>query len=567
MQIVAIDDDAADLELVRRSLKPYPDVRLVTIASFEDACAVVPQTEVDCILLDLMLPGLERFEGIRTLREISPGVPIVLLTSTDDIEVYVDAIEAGADDCICKDEINGRQLYRSVRNTVQRHRLQRELEVAARTDSLTGLPNRAAMVSFLDSLREQVAPEPIALVLMDIDDFKLVNDSHGHDIGDKFLVHFAERLQQCASQHPRSMTCRLGGDEFVVLLRGEDPHKQVNQFTRCLRRALKSPMNIDGLELFAGVSTGAVNSQNGCDYQELLREADMAMFASKSRGKARHSWFDAPMREQSRQRLALEGAVRRAVDGREFYLQYQPKVEIETGRVVGFEALARWSPEDSAISPARFIPVAERTGAIHRLGAWALREVCRQLKRWDQEGLETNIAVNVSPVQLDNPRFVHSVAEALQEHGVAARRITLEVTESSAVHEVVDATTKLQELREMGVQISIDDFGTGHSSLSQLHQLPVDELKVDRSFVSTVTDACEFSRVFIETIYVLASTLGLKVVAEGIETEQQRQFLLDSGYQLGQGFHFSGPLAAPAATALLASNAVVQHDPAELARW
>lgn len=555
VRIVAIDDDASDLMIIDYALQQYQDLQLVTFTDIATAAEDLRQTPADIILLDLCMPPDERFQGVARVLACAPETPVIVLTGREEIEIYSDAIQAGAHDCLCKNGISGPLLYRCIRNTLERHKLQQQLRQAACTDTLTGLPNRAAMVSELESrLASGAARNPFCLLFVDIDDFKLINDGHGHDVGDRYLVEFVQRVSQCLK--PTDLLARFGGDEFVILLNDAVEDLQVSDFVSQVLDALSSPIVIEGNELFSAVSIGVVSATDRhVQYNQLLLEADTAMFVAKSRGKSRYVWFDSEMQQQALERLSFERSLRHAVDNNEFELLYQPVVQIESGQVVGFEALVRWHPPQGMVPPLKFIPVAERTGAIHRIGQWVLETACSQIKDWIALEPEVTVAVNVSPVQLEQKLFAESVLDVLHRHDVPPTRLTIEITESGAIKDFERVAQVLADLRQAGVRISVDDFGTGHSSLSQLHRLPVSEVKIDKSFIQAVEDATDYSRLFVETIQALATSIGLETVAEGIETPQQRQLLLECGYSRGQGYLFAAPMKVEEATALLARSA------------
>ncbi|GAB5404718.1 MAG: hypothetical protein Aurels2KO_29490 [Aureliella sp.] len=560
LQVFAIDDDFGDRQIIARSLRAYSEIELSLFESLEDALQVANQRRPDLILLDLCLPGVLGYDGLQEIHNIWGNVPVIVLTGCEDIAVYREAIQAGANDCLCKNELASGPLYRCIHSTLQRNELQEELRVAAHSDALTGLPNRSAVVAELER-RSNDGPgkrRPFCLLFLDIDDFKLINDGYGHDVGDQYLLEFVKRISACLG--PDDMLARFAGDEFVVVLDGAEDDEQVSVFVSCIEDSLNIPILIAGNELYTAVSIGVVASSDDYEHcQRMLLEADTAMFASKSRGKARYSWYDAEMQQEALERLAFERSLRHAIDRDELHLMYQPIVEIATGAFVGFEALMRWSPPSGAVPPLKFIPIAERTGVIHRLGRWAIETTCQQLVQWRKVLPDVSIAVNVSPVQLEHVSFREAVFDSLRKFSLPPSCLTIEITESGAIKEFDCAVGILSDLRDAGIGISVDDFGTGHSSLSQLHKLPVSEVKIDRSFVQAMDDESDYSRLFIETIHVLAGSLGLQTVAEGIESNRQRQQLIDCGYRRGQGYLFAEPMVAAAATAALQESVRQAH--------
>jgi diguanylate cyclase (GGDEF)-like protein/PAS domain S-box-containing protein len=427
-------------------------------------------------------------------------------------------------------------------------------------DSLTELPNRAL---FMDRLghalltRVRRANEaPFAVLFLDLDRFKTVNDSLGHLVGDQLLVAVAKKLERCL--RPNDTIARLGGDEFTILLDPLHEPQDASDVAERLQQALAEPIPIEGHEVFTSVSIGVALSSAGYTRpEELLRDADTAMYQAKLRGKARYVVFDPTMHTDVLELLQLESDLRRALERAELRVHYQPIVSLYTEQVVGFEALVRWQhPQRGLIPPDTFIPLAEDTGLIVTLGELVLREACRQLAAW-QADLPTlpalKMSVNLSARQLAQPNLVEQIGRILAEIGLPAQQLKLEILESALIGRAQAAET-LGQLKQLGVQISIDDFGTGYSSLSYLHQFPVDTLKIDRSFVGRMGSNGEHSEI-ISAVVALARSLGMEAVAEGIETTSQRDQLRDLQCDYGQGWLFARALDQAAATALVASLA------------
>jgi diguanylate cyclase (GGDEF)-like protein/PAS domain S-box-containing protein len=427
---------------------------------------------------------------------------------------------------------------------------------AALHDALTRLPNRAL---FIDHLQHAIARANrhedylFAVLFLDLDRFKLLNDSFGHVVADQLLVAIARKLELCV--RPEDIVARLGGDEFTFLL---DDIKDISDATRVANRIhkeLAAPFNLSGQEVFTTASIGITLSSQRYDRPEdCLRDADTAMYRAKALGKARHAIFDKSMHERVMALLKLETDLRRALEREEFRLHYQPIVVLETGQITGFEALVRWQhPERGLVPPVEFIAVAEETGLIIPIGRWILREACRQMQNW-QEQFSSNtplaISVNLSSKQFSQPDLIEQVKHILEETGLDARSLKLEITESVVMENAAAATVMLFQLLDLGVQLYIDDFGTGCSSLSHLHHFPFDTLKIDRSFVSRMSTEdgdLEIAR----TIVALAHSLHMEVMAEGVETAEQLAQLKVLNCEYGQGYLFSKPLEATAAGALL----------------
>ena len=433
------------------------------------------------------------------------------------------------------------------------------------SDALTGLPNR---ILFLDRLgraleRRKRHGALYAVLFLDLDRFKLVNDSLGHVVGDQLLIAIARRLQHClrgndsCSRFDNDHTiARLGGDEFTILL---DDIKQVGDAMRVadrIQKTLALPFNLEGHDVFTSASVGiAVGARDYDSPEAVLRDADTALYRAKALGKARYEVFDMEMRDRAVARLRLDTDLRRAIERGDFQLYYQPIVSLQHGTIEGFEALLRWPHWDRGlVYPADFIPVAEETGLILPMGWWALREACRQLATWQRmvgPDRVLTMAVNLSGKQFAQLDMAPLIERILKETGVPAAAVKLEITESAIVDNTASMIGLLLQLKALGLQIAIDDFGTGYSSLSYLHRLPIDSLKIDRSFVSCMApDSAEIVRAIVG----LAHNLGLDVIAEGVETYDQLEQLKVLGCEFGQGFLFSRPVESFEAEALLKST-------------
>jgi diguanylate cyclase (GGDEF)-like protein/PAS domain S-box-containing protein len=423
-------------------------------------------------------------------------------------------------------------------------------------DSLTDLANRNCLTERLRSAVERSRADPaaaFALLLLDLDRFKMVNDSLGHPAGDQLLKEVAQRLTACV--RPNDLVARLGGDEFALLLEDTRAPDDVARLARRLQQALEAPVSINGTELCTAASIGVTFSDMGYrEPDEMLRDADLAMYRAKSDGKGRLVLFDASMHEQLGQKLQLEADLRRAIGDGQLSLAFQPLYRLEPYRLDGFEALARWvHPTRGAVSPAVFVGLAEETGCIAALTDWAIDEAVRQLALWRATVPGHDHAVmhvNVSGKDLARPAFVAMVAEVLARHGLPARCLVLEITESTLMEQRERALAALDALVAMGVKLGIDDFGTGYSSLAYLSTLPFDCLKIDRSFVSSM-DKNSKNLEIVRTVLSLGLSLGKQVVAEGIETHAQLQRLRAMGATIGQGYLLGRPLPPAQALALL----------------
>jgi diguanylate cyclase (GGDEF)-like protein/PAS domain S-box-containing protein len=440
-----------------------------------------------------------------------------------------------------------------VRDISERRAYEERLQHQAHHDPLTGLPNRAL---FLDRLNQALNRarrdgQQRAVLFIDLDRFKDVNDSWGHDAGDRLLVGVTARLRACLRDE--DTLARQGGDEFTILLEAVADAGEAARVADRLATALDRPFPIEGQEHRITASIGIVMTQGvHLRAEDLLRDADIAMYRAKEAGKARYAIFDPAMQSGLLERLALERELRQALDTDRFVLHYQPIVDLATRAVVKVEALVRWPhPQRGFIPPTTFIPIAEESGLIRPLGRWVLREACRQARLWEQAGLPVAVAVNLTAHEFQGATLIEEVTSALAATGLTPEHLLLEITESVAMRDVAATTATLATLRGHGVRVAIDDFGTGYSSLAYLKRLPVDTLKIDRAFIDGLGDDPEDTAI-VEAIITLAHTLGLQVVAEGVETPAQAAQLRTLGCESAQGYLFARPLPASDLRALLA---------------
>ncbi|HEX7560348.1 MAG TPA: EAL domain-containing protein [Usitatibacter sp.] len=439
-----------------------------------------------------------------------------------------------------------------------RRRAEAELYHNAYHDNLTQLSNR---VHFDEQLNRAIArvqrhPEQrFAVMYLDFDRFKMVNDSLGHKAGDELLVNVAQRLKTMLRD--TDVLARLGGDEFAILVEDLERQRDAVDLAERIHKELQKPILLGTMEVAISASIGITFSTN--NYQtsdQIVRDADIAMYKAKSKGKAQYALFDSSLHAHVSAQLTLENELRKALGGGQIYLDYQPICTLRDQKLVGFEALARWNhPERGLLEPSMFIPVAEETGLIVPLGNWVLSEACRQMRDWRaiRDSSVLRMSVNVSSLQLTHPDFIAHVARSLQAGEMRPEQLTLEVTESVLMNGIENAISTLMALRQMGVQLSIDDFGTGYSSLSYLATLPIDALKVDRSFIDKMTREGEGSEI-VRAIFKLGQALSKEVYAEGIETSAQLALLQELGCEFGQGFLLSRPVNAERAGGILAAN-------------
>lgn len=423
-------------------------------------------------------------------------------------------------------------------------------------DDLTQLMSRSA---FLERVNKSIEfkknisnNHQFAILFIDLDRFKLINDSLGHLVGDKFLIEISERLKHCL--RPNDTIARLGGDEFAILLDNLNTSNEAVSIAKRLQEYLAQPLQIDNNELFPSLSIGIALSYLGYNtVEEIMRDADTAMYHAKGRGRSRFVVFDQEMHEKTADLLRLHNDLQRAVEREEFKVYYQPIVSIQDGTLIGFEALIRWHHQHRGyISPEVFIPIAEETNLIYQIGQWVLQEACRQLSLWKQNPaikLPLSMNVNLSAKQLHDARLIEKIKDLLNSYHLAPGELKLELTEGMVMENSHHSIKVFSQLKELGVQIAIDDFGTGYSSLSYLNQFPIDALKIDRSFTLTIDDSDENTSMnIIHSIITLAHSLGVKVVAEGIENLNHLKYLDKLKCDYGQGYLFSKPLNAHDAT-------------------
>lgn len=566
--VLIVDDLPENLHELIEALKADYRVRVATCGA--KALEIVEgPSPPDLVLLDVRMPGMDGYEVCRRLKATPVGarIPVIFVTVVDATEHKVEGFAAGAADYITKpfdiDEVKAR-----IRSHLELARLRRMLEdlVAQRTamlelseekyrrltqrDALTGLANR---VLFVELLRHAIAHAEasqgrLALLQIDLDHFKTINESLGHSCGDALLIEVARRL---SAQLPASDTiARSGGDEFAVLLELRPDLPAADLVAQGLLDALAAPYEIAGSTLYIGASIGiAVYPDDGRDAEALQSSADVALYQAKALGRGRLAYCSPELTQRARQRLTLEAELRQALKDDALVLHYQPQIDLVSGQIVALEALVRWQhPTRGLVPPGDFIPFAEESGLIVPIGEWVLRQACRQMQRWVEEGLAPElIAVNVSALQLERADFSAVVAGILGETGLAAHRVELEITESCAMRDRGRSFATLSALRRLGVRLSIDDFGTGYSSMAYLQELEVHKLKVDISFVRDMTSNSSNASI-VKAIIALGHSLGLEVIAEGVEEAGQAHYLRTLHCDVIQGYHISRPLP-PAETA------------------
>lgn len=585
-KILIVDDIADNLELLSKILTKR-GYRVSCAKNGSMALREAKSESPNLILLDINMPDLDGYQVCEQLKADihTNSIPVIFLSAQDDIKDKVKAFSMGGADFIGKpfeikevlvrvknqlalqtanNQINNlnRWLEERVKERtsemestnrilkqeiLQRHNLEQRLRHDALHDSLTGLPNRNLFMKQIEKCLDNVIDntnEQFAILFIDLDRFKVINDSLGHLAGDELLIACAQRLQNCLST--KDAIARLGGDEFTILLEQITSVKNAIIVAEKILEEFSTPFDLGNRSLMITVSIGIVMGNSEYHQEiDLLRDADTALYRAKELGKARYEIFTQQMYLDAMRRLELENELRQAIFNEELILYYQPIVSLDNSELKGFEALVRWQhPVKGIISPGEFIPLAEETGLIIALGEWVMQKACNQLYLWHEHltnAKDLTMSINVAGEQLHDPKFLENVDRIIAATKVSCQHLKFEITESMLIEDTKQVIAVLQEIKSRHIQISIDDFGTGYSSLSYLPQFPIDILKIDRSFVNAMNaDSQNFE--IVKTIIVLAQVLNMKIVAEGIETELQSNTLKSLNVDLGQGYLFSKPL-------------------------
>ena len=563
-----------DVQQIRQLLSELLcDHECVLAASAEDALSVLQTRDFDLVLSDINMPGTSGLDLVPRILERSPDTVVVMISGEQGIESAIEALRAGAFDYITK-PIDLRHVQAAVNRALGHRRLlvgkrryenhleelvkerTAEIEHLAYYDRLTDLPNRNL---FIDRCTQALGiaqrdEHQVGVVLASLDRFKKIAESLSHEAGDVVLREVASRLRSCVREG--DTVAHLEGDEFALLLTQVNSTDELSDVCLKVSEAMKRPFQLGNQDVYMTASIGiATFPANGEDTSIILRNAGAALYRAKKQGGNNYQFYAADMNAQAVKRLALESSLRRAIENQEFVPYYQPVVNLMTGEVLGAEALVRWEhPEFGILPPAKFIGLAEDTGLILDIADFVIREACRQTRQWQEEGLgQLTIAVNVSARHFQQVEFVDQIMEVLRETRLDPTCLDLELTETSIMENAPQAAALLSDIRRLGVRVSIDDFGTGYSSLSYLKSLPIDNLKLDQSFVKGATTDPD-DAALVMAIVTLAHNLRLKVIAEGVETEEQLAFLRLLRCDEGQGYLFGKPVPAATFRSTMASD-------------
>lgn len=584
--ILVVDDEPDNFDVIETLL--YNEPYLLSYLSSGDAVLeLLDKIQPDVILLDVMMPGTT---GIDTCQQIKSTarwqpIPIIMLTALTSKEDLAYCLEAGADDFISK-PINGLELRARVHSALRSYQRYKEiqelnihlsqfnilleeqvrqrtsdLEAFIRYDALTGLPSRFSLISKIEESFEAEIFQPFTLVILDCDQFQLVNSSLGYELGNKLLIAISDRLKGLAK--PDDMLAHLGGDKFCLFLSSTENLEHLKSTIHSILDIFDAPFSVEGIEIYITASYGiSLVSNTQKLAQERLQEADIAMHRAKSLGKGNYQIFDTSMHSAVLRRLQLEQDMHRALENEEFFVQYQPIVKLPERVLVGFEALSRWNhPTQGFVSPVDFILCAEETGLIVPIGLLVLRQSCAAIQYWRQHyQINLFVSVNLSVRQFAHPTLIDDIDQILKESAIASNILKLEITESAIVENPQMAISLIQELRSRHIDISIDDFGTGYSSLAYLSQFPVDHLKLDRFFTNKIGNQQDST--IVQAVIDLGHALNMSIVAEGIETLEQLEHLESRGCDFGQGYFFSRPLSFEGVNEYLLAQPLICPEPA-----
>jgi diguanylate cyclase (GGDEF)-like protein len=564
--VLIVDDQEADVQLLKSMLANAGYTSVASTMNPLEVCALHREHRYDLILLDLQMPGMSGFEVLAELKELEPRSYLAVLVVSGEPASKMRALQSGAKDFVSK-PFDPIEVLTRIHNLLEVRLLYKEAERQllhlAHYDPLTGLPNRKLFYELLGRALVQAAEHhwTVSVLVLDIDRFKNINDTLGHAMGDDLLRQCSNRLRNCLRN---DTIARLGGDEFgLILLTAKIPDESSVVASK-IRETLRQPFDLNGHEVTVTVSIGiTLYPLDALDVSSLMQNGDAAMYRAKEAGRNTYRFYTPQMNHRAIEKLDTEGALRKALERDEFILHYQPKVSLATGRIAGVEALLRWNrPGHGLVPPLDFIPILEETGLIIAVGNWVIQTACRQIVQWQQTGVgSVCIAVNLSTRQLSHENVntqTHAAMEqyaidpqllefevetvrAVRDNGIDAALLEFELTESLLMSHAQKSVAILQRLKNLGIRLSMDDFGTGFSSLAYLKRFPIDTLKIDRAFIRDVTVNADDAAITL-AIIAMAHNLKLKVIAEGVESAEQLQFLRDHHCDEAQGYYLSMPL-------------------------
>ena len=545
-RVLLIEDDIADATLARAYLDKQGEYCLYHVQTIEQALEAISNSKFDAIVSDLRLPSCDGLDSVKRILSVSPTTPIVVLSGSDDRELGIEAVRAGAQDYLVKGRVLGPHLDEAIRHAIERKRQELYFAHLASTDPLTGLPNRSQLEDKINKAASSWRRNGniFGVLLIDLDRFKYINDTLGHEAGDVLLCEVANRLN--ITKRSQDTAARIGGDEFAVLVEGIENRAGAAGAARRILAALSAPIDLNGHEVNVRASIGvAVCPDGGESYQRLMKSADVAMYESKKAGRNTYRIYD----EQNDRRISLkvqfDAELAQSLNNGELELFYQPVVDLSTGTFRSIESLLRWNRKNhKQILPGEFMPSLEDSGLIVEVAGWGIRTACRQLAQLKSNGQPyERVSVNISKRQFLDPGFLDLVSTITKEPSFHAGMLELEFKENTLVEDIQSSLDILNQLKNMGIRVVIDDFGTGYSSLSSLCQLPVDAVKIDKECVAQFKQDRKISQI-IDAIIVLGSSLNIEVICEGIETEVQLRYLVNKGCLLHQGYYISRPMSA-----------------------
>lgn len=564
IRILLVEDNPGDVALVELMLSECdePAYSVNSVGTLSEAMELLNSCDFNAALLDMSLPDGEGLENVVQIKSRAPELPIIVMTGRQDEAFAVNTVQAGAQDYLIKGKIDGWQLTRSLSYSIARKVLEDQMSYLAHHDQLTGLANR---VLFHDRLEQSIIragrrQEIFAVLYLDLDHFKSINDALGHHIGDEVLKFVSHRLLD--SVRDSDTVARLGGDEFAIILDNLGTSQSASSVANKIIEKISKPFEIADHTLYIGTSIGiATYPFSGAESDELLKNADSAMYKAKNAGRGKLKFYSSDMNASALEDLEMEIELREALSNDEFVLHYQPKMNLESGRITGTEALLRWKhPRKGLIYPDEFIPILENNGLIFDVGQWVIEAACKQNQLWHSSGIEIGkVAINLSGKQLLHQDLAHSIATVLFETGLSPSLLEVELTENLLIQNTHVCTDILDSLSKLGVSIAIDDFGTGYCSFNYLKKFLVDTLKIDRSFVRNVASDNTDSAITTAMIG-LARDLNINIVAEGVENKGQLDYFRDKNTDEIQGYFISPPIPAESMTRLMENEFRSHHD-------